>query len=213
MFMILEVASLDARVSSVLIDGHWAWPLAWSDFHRVGCLLLIILVIRILRFGSKKKMGSILALKTWDCLRTKFLEVSWCHVVWFPLAIPRHAFILWLIFRGALVTNDRICWWGFEGNTLCRFCYGGQESIAHLFFHCSFCRRIWRHLMSLCLVQKSCIEWDDIARWSCTLKGRGLQVLLYKLCLAVAVNHLWRLRNDLCHVNTPWMEEAFVAQI
>jgi hypothetical protein len=30
-FMILGVASLDARVSSVLIDGHWAWPPAWLD--------------------------------------------------------------------------------------------------------------------------------------------------------------------------------------
>jgi hypothetical protein len=44
--------------------------------------------------------------------------------------------------------------------------------------------------MSLCLVQKLCIEWDDIVRWSCTLKGRGLQVLLCKICLVAAVYHL-----------------------
>jgi hypothetical protein len=44
--------------------------------------------------------------------------------------------------------------------------------------------------MSLCLVQKLCIKWDDIVRWSCTLKGRGLQVLLCKICLVAAVYHL-----------------------
>jgi hypothetical protein len=108
------------------------------------------------------KNGVYSCVDTWNCLRTKFPEVPWCNVVWFPLAIPRHAFILWLVFRDALVTKDRMCWWGFEGNTLCRFCYGGQESIAHLFFHCSFCRRIWRNLMSLCLIQNPCVEWDDI---------------------------------------------------
>jgi UTP:GlnB (protein PII) uridylyltransferase len=50
-------------------------------------------------------------------------------------------------------------------------------------------------------------------RWSCTLKGHGLQALLCKLCLAATVYHLWRLRNDLCHRNTPRTKEALVAQI
>jgi len=33
-------------------------------------------------------------------------EVTWFKVVWFPLAIPRHAFMLSLVFRGALVTKE-----------------------------------------------------------------------------------------------------------
>jgi len=41
--------------------------------------------------------------ETWNCLRTKFTEVAWSHVIWFPLAISKHAFLLWLVFRGALV--------------------------------------------------------------------------------------------------------------
>jgi len=50
-------------------------------------------------------------------------------------------------------------------------------------------------------------------RWSCTLKGHGLQALLCKLCLAATVYHLWRLRNDLCHRNTPRTKEALVDEI
>jgi hypothetical protein len=57
--------------------------------------------------------------------------------------------------------------------------------------------------MTLYLVQQPFTEWDDIVSWSCSLKGRSLQVLICKLCLAATIYHLWRLRNDLCNVNTP----------
>jgi hypothetical protein len=45
------------------------------------------------------------------------------------------------------------------------------------------------------------------------LKGKSLQNILCKLCLAVAIYHLWRLVNDLCYGNTPLTEEALVARI
>jgi hypothetical protein len=67
--------------------------------------------------------------------------------------------------------------------------------------------------MALCLVQQPSTEWDDVVSWSCSLKGRNLQVLVCKLCLATAVYHLWRLKNYLYHGNTPRTEETLVAQI
>jgi hypothetical protein len=65
--------------------------------------------------------------------------------------------------------------------------------------------------MALCLVQQPFTELDDVVSWSCSLKGRSLQVLVCKLCLVVAVYHLQRLRNDLCQGNTPRTEETLVA--
>jgi hypothetical protein len=32
--------------------------------------------------------------ETWNAIHTKHAEVNWWRLVWFPLAIPRHAFIL-----------------------------------------------------------------------------------------------------------------------
>jgi hypothetical protein len=59
--------------------------------------------------------------------------------VWCPLAIARHAFMLWLVLiRKAIATKKRMYGWGFAGNFLCRFCFYYQESIEHLFFQCSF---------------------------------------------------------------------------
>jgi len=98
-------------------------------------------------------------------------------------------------------------------NSLCRFCFGCQESIDHLFFQCSFCRRVWRHLMAASCISDPCVHCDDVLVWSCTLKGKSLQNILCKLCLAAAIYHLWRLRNDLCYGNTPLTEEALVARI
>jgi hypothetical protein len=49
-------------------------------------------------------------------------------VVWFSQAIPRHAFILWLALRDALVTKEKMCSWGFSGPNVCMFCYGCNES-------------------------------------------------------------------------------------
>lgn len=64
------------------------------------------------------------------------------------LAISRHAFLLWLVFREAFVTKDQMCWWGFAGNTLCKvlFWWAG--------IHCS-------SLLSLQFLQKSLEASDD----------------------------------------------------
>jgi hypothetical protein len=59
-------------------------------------------------WNSKKGLHS--WTETWEFLRQKKKkrpEVTWFKVVWFPLAIPRHAFMLSLVFRGALVTKEK----------------------------------------------------------------------------------------------------------
>jgi hypothetical protein len=40
-----------------------------------------------------------------------------------------------------------------------------------------------------------------------------MQVCLSKLCFAATMYHIWKQRNDLCHGNTPRIDEAIVAQI
>jgi hypothetical protein len=82
----------------------------------------------------KSKSGVYSCADTWNLLRDHSPKVSWLHVVWFPQAIPRHAFLLWLVFRMAIATKEKTCGWGFAGNSLCRFCYSYQEYIEHLFF-------------------------------------------------------------------------------
>jgi hypothetical protein len=37
-----------------------------------------------------------------------FSVVNWWKMVWFAKAIPKHAFILWIAFRNALVTKQKM---------------------------------------------------------------------------------------------------------
>jgi hypothetical protein len=114
-------------------------------------------------------------LKHWSCLakkkkkekrKKKKTVISWYKIVWFPMAIPRHSFILWLVFKDALVTKLKMCGWGYGSDTLRRFCYGKQENVEHLFMHCSFSRRVWRSLMANCLIFNPIIKWEEVVRWS-----------------------------------------------
>jgi hypothetical protein len=158
--------------------------------------------------------GSYSCAETWESLRGMNPVVTWWKLVWFSLAISRHSFRLWLVFQDAIVTKDRMCKWGYTGDSECLFCHGWQESREHLFFHWSFSRRIWRDLMAACSCFDSPLEWDRVADWGgAVLHGKSLKSSLGRLCFGAVVYHLWKQRNDLLHGNAPRTEEAIVAHI
>jgi len=171
---------------------------------KVG--FLRFLYAKLINRSGVQKKGLILVLKHGNSI------IPWFNLVWFPMAIPSHSFMLLLVFRGAIVTKVKMSGWGYGRDTLCRFYYGKQESLEH-FFSCNFSRRVWRAVMADCMINPA-IEWEEVERWSVSsLTGGSLWVNLCKLCLAASVYHLWKLRNDLCHCNTPRTEEAVVKQM
>jgi len=100
----------------------------------------------------KSSTGNYSCSPTWEQIRPRSEEVVWHKVVWYALAIPKHAFILWLVFRDALITKEKMCTWGFTGSTLCLSWFACQESRDHLFFSCSFSCRVWKSIMNLWLI-------------------------------------------------------------
>jgi hypothetical protein len=98
----------------------------------------------------------------WEQLRTKDPVVGWYKIVWFSSAIPRHSFILWLVLRDALSTKERMCMWSFECPSVCLFCHGRHENRGPLFFNCSFSWRIWRALMTYCLVHGNIPRLEEV---------------------------------------------------
>jgi hypothetical protein len=125
-----------------------------------------------------------------------------------------YSFILWLVFKDALITKERMCKWGFEGDCLCLSCRGSIENRSHLFFQCGFSRRIWRNLMSLCLEHRSLQTWDEIIQWCSTeLRKECFKTRLKILCLGAAVYNLWRQRNALLHSKNIATEEVLLSKI
>ncbi|XP_062161853.1 uncharacterized protein LOC133868855 [Alnus glutinosa] len=106
-----------------------------------------------------------------------------------------------------------MCGWGFGGDALRHFCYSSQENVEHLFFQYSFSYRVWRAAMEGCMTRPE-IEWEKVKDWyEAKFIGRSLMANLCRLFLVASIYHLWKLRNDLCHGNTPRTEEVVVKNI
>jgi len=206
---------IDAKLSSIIKRGEWHRPYARSDLlvHIQSQLSLVMIGLDD-QVIWKAKNGVYNCAETWDTLRKKETVVEWWRLVWFPMAIPRHSFLLWLVFRDVLITKENMCVWGYEGDILCPFCRACIECRDHLFFKCSFSRQIWRNVMQICLEPFPVVDWDDVAMWCMMqLKGKSLKTRLCKLSLGAVVYHIWIQRNNLIHGNVVCSEEGRIARI
>ncbi|XP_010551193.1 PREDICTED: uncharacterized protein LOC104821877 [Tarenaya hassleriana] len=88
--------------------------------------------------------------RTWNLTRTVHVIAPWSSIVWFPLAIPRHAFLHWQVMLSRLPTKDRLQQWGITSDATCRLCDGEDESHQHLFFGCTYASHLWRHFGEVC---------------------------------------------------------------
>jgi len=92
---------LNAKLDSVLKNGMWCWRPARSE-----ALVDIQSRLPDVKFEVANrpiwiisKNGSYVSVDTWDYLRQKKSLVSWWSLVWFPQAILKQAFLLWLLFK------------------------------------------------------------------------------------------------------------------
>ena len=66
---------------------------------------------------------------------------------------------------------------GFLRDNYYAFYRNKIERKEHLYFECSFTKRIWKHIMGLCLVNDVSIIWDEIVQPGVTiLKGKVLEL-------------------------------------
>jgi len=191
-----------AKLSTIIRNGSWFWPYACSDtIVAIQSKLADVLIGNTDLPVWKSSNGIYSYSATWELLREKYPTVVW--------SIPRHSFILWLVFQNALVTKQRMCSWGFTEPSNCLFCHGCIESRDHLFFLCGFSQRIWFALMNACGYYDPPLDWDSVVVWSAArLKGKSLKSCLAKLCLGACIYHLWKQRNALLYGITPKTEEA-----
>jgi hypothetical protein len=160
------------------------------------------------------KNGSYVSSETWNFLRDKKEEVDWWKMVWFPYAIPKHAFIVWLAVQDRLITGAQMVKWGYKGEVKCLFCHNQIESREHLFFECSFSYRIWNFCMLRCQVNNFSVSLDEvlkvgIRKW----KSKNLKGLLCRLVLGSVIYNIWQTRNEIKHVSQPCSEEQILKKV
>jgi hypothetical protein len=136
----LMPSNINAKLKMVMRNRDWFWPATTSD--------VLVHIQSKLEFVERSeedtarwvisKSGVYSSADTWAAIRTKHNVVDWWHLVWFPLSIPRHRFILWLAIKNHLSTGDRLVAWGYNGVSSCSFCRSCIETRDHMFFQCSF---------------------------------------------------------------------------
>ncbi|XP_059441055.1 uncharacterized protein LOC132173556 [Corylus avellana] len=209
-------SSVEAKLSSDILNGDWFWRLARSD-----ALVEIQARLPQIRIGphdkplwTSSRKGTYVSSETWELLREKKVEIVWWKMVLFPHAIPKHAFILWLAMQNRLITGDQLIRWGYNGDVKCLFDHNQMESREHMFFECSFRYQIWKFCMLRCRVNNPSVIWGEIMQLGISQWGNNaLKGILCHLVLGSVVYNLWCTRNDIKHSSQPSTEEQLLKKI
>ena len=82
------------------------------------------------------------------------------------------------------------------------------EDRNHLFFLYCFTKRIWKYIMSLCLISDPKFNWLDLIDWSVIhLKGKSLRAILCKLAPE------WRQKNAILRTKRLYTEGQLIRVI
>ncbi|XP_076891961.1 uncharacterized protein LOC143543541 [Bidens hawaiensis] len=140
--------NLKTTANEVILNGAWAWPEVWR--FKFPCLYASNPPLL-----TNEKKDSIL----WNCKDEKLLPFTTSEafkvfsnnspikprakVIWFSQAIPRHAFFLWQATKERLPTQDRLyAWKVLAQDKYCALCNQQRDSHNHLFFECSYSRKV-----------------------------------------------------------------------
>ena len=134
--------------------------------------------------------------------------VNWHNSVWFPQAIRRHAFFVWLVIQDRLDTQEKLIKWGLINSMSCVFCRASIEDRNHLFFSCKFTAGIWRRILRLCGNYRIPRCWENEFLWVMGAKGKSFTSIIKRIAWGATIYHLWRQRNSRIHENVYLSDEA-----
>ena len=195
----------NALVAEVIREGRWNWPIAYSaDLIDIksSCVNYHIDVSRADTVSwTLAHSGVFTVYSAWNHFRSKMSVVCWHYTIWFPQAIRRHAFIVWLTIQDRLVTQDKLLKWGLTNSNSCVFCRANVEDRNHLFFGCHFTASIWLRILRLCGNTRMPRNWENEFLWVIDAKGKSFCSITKRIAWGATIYHLWRQRNSRIYEN------------
>ncbi|GJU35720.1 RNA-directed DNA polymerase, eukaryota, reverse transcriptase zinc-binding domain protein, partial [Tanacetum coccineum] len=193
--------SLDCNVANVIENGKWKWPSVLSEeFDGLNAIEPPLLIE-----GKKDKVfwrtklgryKDFSVSTVWNDIRECSVIVPWVKLVWFSQCIPRHAFMVWLAFHGRLKTQDLMGVWEKKDDMRCVFCKNVPDSHDHLFFECSFSRRIWDCLKCMVRMDHAPYGWSQIKEFMLKRPiNKSIWSILQRLLIGASIYFLWQERN------------------
>ena len=123
-------------------------------------------------------------------------KVSWHRLIWATFVVPKHTFISWLAVLNRLPTKERIKAWGLEVDDKCVMCRNAEETRDHVFFGCTFFKKIWNEVLALCGKAKEVTSWREKVEWAISrLKGKSLSSTILRIAWNAAIYFIWIERN------------------
>nr|XP_043630010.1 uncharacterized protein LOC122601307 [Erigeron canadensis] len=195
-----EDFSIKSKVFDVVVNGDWNWPMELVEKYPVlvSTPAPILSNNRRDKILWKKKSGRAVDFSVSEVFHTlsdDCDDVKWAGVVWFSQNIPRHSFILWLAIKNRLKTQDKFDW--VEGNNpKCVFCNLQSDSHNHLFFECSYSKKVWREMKIVANFDGVPDSWDSIVDWCENVNwNRAISSVVQRLVLGASVYFIWLERN------------------
>jgi hypothetical protein len=107
--------SLNFKFAFIIKNGDWFWSHARSDaLVEIQSKLHEVVIGDVDLPVWNSRSGQYSCAETWENLIVVNPVVNWWKLVWYPMSIPRHSFLLWLVFRDALVNKQRMCSWSIS---------------------------------------------------------------------------------------------------
>ncbi|XP_038992144.1 uncharacterized protein LOC120115525 [Hibiscus syriacus] len=186
-----------AWVNEYALKGATFWEAGYKP--QLSWTLRKLLKLRIEAaglFGNVVDWNLVKTYWVWEKLRDKKEKVSWEHLIWFPLHIPRMSIVAWMVFLNRLPTKDRLIHMGIELDGRCELCSDGVESMDHLFNDCTFVAGLWSKILQTYRIHYRGLCWNDTLSWVATnFKGKSLLVCILKLAWISLLYFVWEERN------------------
>ncbi|KAF5177947.1 hypothetical protein FRX31_032466 [Thalictrum thalictroides] len=127
-------------------------------------------------------------------------------VVWGVDIPSKVQFFVWTLVHGRVLTADNLCRKGTVVNPVCRLCESLNESIVHVFLHCSVSLSVWNAMTDplpavfLALFTVSLIE-EWLLQWP-VVTNHEWGSLVWKYLSYATLWTLWKTRNNKTFRNT-----------
>nr|GEZ52222.1 RNA-directed DNA polymerase, eukaryota, reverse transcriptase zinc-binding domain protein [Tanacetum cinerariifolium] len=189
---------ISAKVIDLIDNNSWSWPIDWvSEYDDVLNVPVSALNCKVedrtYWCNKKGKEKHFSVSEVWKAIKCEYPKVIWYRHVWFSQCMPRHAFITWLAVKERPKTRDKLTKWFNIQDKSCLLCELSDESHSHLFFSCSYSRRLWERLKPMALL-------DNVSNiWSSAISGiviRPAKILFgVRIVFSATVDFIWLERN------------------
>ncbi|KAG7631566.1 Oxoglutarate/iron-dependent dioxygenase [Arabidopsis suecica] len=141
--------------------------------------------------------------ETWRQIRNAKPEMEGYKGVWFSHSTPKYSFITWLVSKNRMATGDRMVLWNQHVNTSCSLCDEPMETRDHLFFVCTYSRKVWEDIAKPILQHRFSLDWKDILNYVCERDSDKTRNFIIKHVFQNTIHSVWGERNARRHGEQP----------